>query len=98
MPDRFVGLSVGSYMKVNASQSVAVPAGQPVDLTYAAEKALPAVVHIRFVQNSKTQTVEVQSSPFDDFFDPFGFFGNPNQEARRSAKSRLQRRRAAARA
>lgn len=73
------GLSVGSYMKVNASQSVAVPAGQPVDLTYAAEKALPAVVHIRFVQNSKTQTVEVQSSPFDDFFDPFGFFGNPNQ-------------------
>ena len=50
---------------------------QPVDLTYAAEKALPSVVHIKYVQNSKIQTVEVQSDPFDDFFsDPFGgFFG-----------------------
>ena len=50
---------------------------QPVDLTYAAEKALPCVVHIKYVQNSKIQTVEVQSDPFDDFFsDPFGgFFG-----------------------
>ena len=50
---------------------------QPVDLTYAAEKALPTVVHIKYVQNSKIQTVEVQSDPFDDFFsDPFGgFFG-----------------------
>ena len=28
------------------------PAGQPVDLTYAAEKALPSVVHIKYVQNS----------------------------------------------
>lgn len=54
---------------------VATP-GQPVDLTYAAEKALPAVVHIKFVQNSKTQTVTVQD-PFSDFFsDPFErFFG-----------------------
>lgn len=51
--------------------------GQPVDLTYAAEKALPAVVHIKFLQNSKIQTVEVQSDPFEDFFGPFGFFGNP---------------------
>ena len=54
----------------------AVPS-QPVDLTYAAEKALPSVVHIRFLQNSKVQTVDVQSDPFGDFFDPFGFFGNP---------------------
>lgn len=55
-----------------------VAPGQPVDLTYAAEKALPAVVHIRYVQNSKVKTVEVQSDPFSDFFsDPFGFFGNP---------------------
>jgi Do/DeqQ family serine protease len=54
-----------------------MPAGQPVDLTYAAEKALPSVVHIKYVQNSKIQTVEVQSDPFEDFFsDPFGgFFG-----------------------
>ena len=54
----------------------AVPS-QPVDLTYAAEKALPSVVHIKYLQNSKVQTVDVQSGPFGDFFDPFGFFGNP---------------------
>lgn len=47
--------------------------GQPVDLTYAAEKALPAVVHIKYLQNSKIQTVDVQDDPFGDFFDPFGF-------------------------
>ena len=54
-----------------------VAAAQPVDLTYAAEKALPSVVHIKYVQNSKIQTVKVQSDPFEDFFsDPFGgFFG-----------------------
>ncbi len=62
-------------MKVNAAGSPAAIAGQPVDLTYAAEKALPAVVHIKYVQNSKIQTVDVQSDPFGDFFDPFGFFG-----------------------
>lgn len=50
-------------------------AGQPVDLTFAADKAIQAVVHIKFTQNSKTQTVTVQD-PFDGFFsDPFGFFG-----------------------
>ncbi len=53
--------------------------GQPVDLTYAAEKSLPSVVHIKFVQNSKVKTVNVQSDPFMDFFDPFGgFFGRGN--------------------
>jgi Do/DeqQ family serine protease len=58
-------------------ESVATPAAQPVDLTYAAEKALPSVVHIKYVQNSKVQTVEVPNDPFEDFFsDPFGgFFG-----------------------
>jgi len=55
------------------------PAGQPVDLTYAADKALPTVVYIKNTQNSKTQTVEY-SDPFADFFsDPFGgFFGRGN--------------------
>jgi len=55
----------------------AVTVAQPVDLTVAAERALPSVVHIKYVQNSKVQTVEVQSDPFEDFFnDPFGgFFG-----------------------
>ena len=54
----------------------AVPVAQPVDLTYAAERALPSVVHIKNTQNSKIQTVEY-SDPFEDFFsDPFGgFFG-----------------------
>jgi len=65
--------SVGSFTKTHAM----VAPGQPVDLTYAAEKALPAVVHIKFLQNSKVQTVDVQEDPFGDFFDPFGFFGNP---------------------
>lgn len=54
-------------------------AGQPVDLTYAAEKALPTVVHIKYVQNSKIKTVNVQTDPFADFFDPFGdIFGRGN--------------------
>ncbi|MDO4160717.1 MAG: Do family serine endopeptidase [Prevotellaceae bacterium] len=69
-----IAFSAGAFMKVYANN---VPS-QPVDLTYAAEKALPAVVHIKYLQNSKVQTVDVQSNPFGDFFDPFGFFGNPN--------------------
>ena len=73
-----LAFSTGAFIKVNAAHAAPV-SGQPVDLTYAAEKALPAVVHIKYVQNSKTKTVEVQSDPFGDFFsDPFGFFGNPN--------------------
>jgi peptidase Do len=72
-----VAFSAGSFMKVNAaSASPAMPA-QPVDLTFAAEKALPAVVHIRYVQNSKVQTVEVESDPFSDFFGDF--FGSPGR-------------------
>ncbi len=79
--------SVAAFNKTNAANAsaqmvattdgtTALPAGQPVDLTYAAEKALPAVVYIKNTQNSKTQTVEY-SDPFEDFFsDPFGgFFG-----------------------
>lgn len=76
-----LAFSTGTLIKVNASPAAlaAVPA-QPVDLTYAAEKSLPSVVHILSTKNTKVQTVEVQSDPFSDFFsDPFGFFGNPNQ-------------------
>ena len=74
-----LAFSAGSFIKVNAAGSVVSAPGQPVDLTYAAEKALPTVVHIKYVQNSKVKTVEVQD-PFSDFFsDPFGFFGNPGQ-------------------
>ncbi len=65
--------SVAAFNKAEA----ATVAGQPVDLTYAADKALPSVVYIKYVQNSKIKTVDVQSDPFSDFFsDPFGgFFG-----------------------
>ena len=73
-----MALSTGTFLKVHANTSAAVVAGQPVDLTYAADKSLPAVVYIKYVQNSKVQTVNVESDPFSDFFgDPFGFFGNP---------------------
>lgn len=76
--------SVAAFNKAGAATTVAAaasaPAGQPVDLTFAAEKALPSVVHIKYVQNSKIKTVDVQSDPFSDFFsDPFGgFFGRGN--------------------
>ncbi len=72
-----LAFSSGAYLPVQAAQPAPAVAGQPVDLTYAAEKALPAVVHIKYLQNSKVKTVDVQSDPFGDFFDPFGFFGNP---------------------
>jgi len=76
--------AVAAFNKADAKTpsltSAAPAAGQPVDLTYAAEKALPSVVHIKYVQNSKVQTIDVQSDPFSDFFsDPFGgFFGRGN--------------------
>ena len=65
---------------------------QPVDLTYAAEKALPTVVHIKYVQNSKIQTVEMQSDPFEDFFsDPFGgFFGRGQRGQGGTRKQQVQ--------
>lgn len=67
-----VAFSAGAFMKVNAAaEPVAAPAGQPVDLTYAADKALPTVVHILSTQNSKIQTVDVQTDPFADFFGDF---------------------------
>ena len=70
----FIAFSAASCNQTQAAP--AAPAGQPVDLTYAAEKALPSVVYIKSVTNSRMQTVEY-SDPFEDFFsDPFGgFFG-----------------------
>lgn len=76
-------LSVAAFNKTNAATTpspapvvASMPAGQPVDLTFAAEKSLPSVVYIVNKIHSKTQTVEY-SDPFEDFFsDPFGgFFG-----------------------
>ena len=70
-----IAFSAASCNKTQAAPAAAAP-GQPVDLTYAAEKSLPSVVYIKSVINSKVQTVEY-SDPFEDFFsDPFGgFFG-----------------------
>ena len=86
-----LGLSAGAFIKANATPVIeSVAAGQPVDLTYAAEKALPAVVHIKYVQNSKVQTVEVEEDPFSDFFGPFGFFGNPDRGNGGTQKRRVQ--------
>ena len=79
----------GTLIKVNATPAAAaaVPA-QPVDLTYAAEKSLPSVVHILSTKNSKVQTVEVENDPFSDFFsDPFGFFGNPQGNGGKQRRS-----------
>jgi Do/DeqQ family serine protease len=84
-----LALSGGAFYQACASEAPAAVAGQPVDLTFAAKKAVPAVVHIKYVQNSKVREVEVQD-PFADFFgDPFGFFGNPNQ-GNGSRKQKMQ--------
>ena len=83
-----VVFSIAAFTNTNAATSPeampspavsSAPAGQPVDLTYAAEKSLASVVYIKNTQNSKVQTVEY-SDPFEDFFsDPFGgFFGRGN--------------------
>jgi Do/DeqQ family serine protease len=76
--------------RMQVFEAPVTPASQPVDLSYAAEKALPSVVHIKYVQNSKIQTVEVQSDPFEDFFsDPFGgFFGSPRQRGQGGTQKR----------
>lgn len=83
-----VAFSTGAFIKVNANS---LP-GQPVDLTFAAEKALPAVVHIKYLQNSKVQTVDVPSDPFEDFFGPFGFFGNPGNGGSQKRKVQTPKR------
>ena len=90
-----LAFSAGSFMKVNAATSAtATTPGQPVDLTFAAEKALPAVVHIKYVQNSKVKTVDVESDPFGGFFDPFGFFGNSGQGGTRKQQVQTPKREA----
>lgn len=81
-----IAFSVAAFSEVKAAGKMesAAAAIQPVDLTFAAEKALPSVVHIKYVQNSKVQTVDVPSDPFSDFFsDPFGgFFGRGGSQKR----------------
>lgn len=89
-------LSVAAITNTNAAPTTSpapivssAPAGQPVDLTYAAEKALPSVVYIKSVQNSKVQTIEY-NDPFEDFFsDPFGgFFGRGQGQGNNGKRQR----------
>lgn len=54
--------------------------GQPVDLTYAADKATNSVVFIKVTTNSKKQEVEYYD-PFSDFFGDF-FGGGRGQQRR----------------
>ena len=83
-----VSLSLAAtHVYTTCSAAPAVTAGQPVDLTVAAEKALPCVVHIKYLQNSKVQEVEVQNDPFGDMFDPFGFFGQRGQGQKRKVQT-----------
>ena len=100
-----VVFSVAAFNKTTAATpeqpavTVSAPApGQPVDLTYAAEKSLPSVVYIKSVINSKVQTVEY-SDPFEDFFsDPFGGFfgrGQGNQGGKRQRQVQTPKRAAA---
>ena len=92
----FIAFSAASCNQTQAAP--AGPAGQPVDLTYAAEKSLPAVVYIKSVTNSKMQTVEY-SDPFEDFFsDPFGGFfgrGQGNNNGKRQRQVQTPKRAAA---
>lgn len=87
-----VAFSTGAFFTAKAAQPAqpaqpAPVAGQPVDLTYAAEKALPCVVHIKYLQNAKVQEVEAQGDPFGDMFDPFGWFGQRGQGQKRKVQT-----------
>lgn len=56
--------------------------GQPIDLTFAAEKAVNSVVFIKVTTNSKTQIIQ-ESNPFSDFFGDFfgeGFGGRQQRK------------------
>ena len=73
----------GNIMQLS---NISAPAAQPVDLTEAAEKACNAVVYIKCVQTSKTQTVEYQD-PFADFFGDFFGRGNGGGTQRRQVQT-----------
>jgi len=64
-------LAFGQGLPAMAQRSVA----QPIDLTYAAEKAVNSVVYIKVTTNSKSRTVRYVD-PFEDFFSDF--FGRGN--------------------
>ena len=64
-----------------AETMAAVPSN-PVDLTVAAENAVNSVVYIKVTTNSRMQSVQSYSSPWDDFFGDFFGRGNGGRQQR----------------
>lgn len=78
-------LNPGNFMQLaNNTGTTSSMGSQPVDLTVAAEKACNAVVYIKCLQTSKTQTIEYQD-PFADFFGDF--FGRGGGTQRRQVQT-----------
>lgn len=68
----------------NIAAALAPSAAQPCDLTYAADKSIHAVVHIKSTETSKTRRVRVRD-PFEEFFgDFFGRGGAPQEREYRT--------------
>lgn len=61
--------------------AAAVPQN-PIDLTYAAERAVNSVVYIKVTTNGKTQTIQY-NDPFEDFFGDFFGRGNGGSQQRK---------------
>ena len=78
-------LAACTQKKPEPAPVVSTP-GQPVDLTYAAEKAVNSVVYIKVTQNSRTETVEYYD-PFADFFGDFFGRGGGNGTQRRQVQT-----------
>lgn len=78
IPTLVLGLTFSLATPVQA----VTPVSQPIDLTYAAEKAVNSVVYIKVTTNGKTQMIRY-SDPFEDFFGDFFGRGNSGRQQRR---------------
>ena len=73
-------LALGMTLSLAAPVAAVSQVTQPVDLTYAAEKATGSVVYIKVTTNGRTQMVDYVD-PFEDFFgDFFGRGGGGRQQ------------------
>ncbi len=73
-------LALGMTLSLAAPVAAVSQVMQPVDLTYAAEKATGSVVYIKVTTNGRTQMVDYVD-PFEDFFgDFFGRGGGGRQQ------------------
>ncbi len=77
--NKFVAFILALGLIFGISGTTEALAQQPVDLTYAAEKALNSVVYIKVTINGKEQTVRY-FNPFGDFFGDFFGRGGGQQE------------------